>query len=191
MVSEVMNRLQREHRNIVKLLNALEHQLAIFDTTETPDYDVLAGIGEYFTGFPDRCHHPKEDLIFRKLRERDPKAAEAVGDLEVEHERIGTLARHFQEAVENVVSEVEVSREAFDAVTRHFIKDQRRHLKMEEERFFPLALEKLTAEDWAEIDARITDADDPVFGGDEPTKFAALRNDLLRWEEEDEANQNG
>jgi hemerythrin-like domain-containing protein len=191
MVSEVMNRLQREHRNILKLLNALEHQLAIFDTTETPDYDVLAGIGEYFTGFPDRCHHPKEDLIFRKLRERDPEAAEIVGDLEAEHERIGTLARHFQEAVENVVSEVEVSREAFDAVAQHFIKDQRRHLQMEEERFFPLALEKLTAEDWAEIDARITDEDDPVFGAEASAEFAALRNVLLRWEEEDEAKEDG
>jgi hemerythrin-like domain-containing protein len=191
MVSEVMNRLQREHRNIVKLLNASEHQLAIFDTTETPDYDVLAGIGEYFTGFPDRCHHPKEDLIFRKLRERDPEAAEIVGDLEAEHERIGTLARHFQEAVENVVSEVEVSREAFDAVAQHFIKDQRRHLQMEEERFFPLALEKLTAEDWAEIDARITDEDDPVFGAEASAEFAALRNVLLRWEEEDEAKEDG
>jgi hemerythrin-like domain-containing protein len=191
MVSEVMNRLQREHRNILKLLNALEHQLAIFDTTETPDYDVLAGIGEYFTGFPDRCHHPKEDLIFRKLRERDPEAAEIVGDLEAEHERTGTLARHFQEAVENVLGEVEVPREAFDAVARHFIKDQRRHLKMEEERFFPLALEKLTPEDWAEIDARITDEDDPVFGAEASAEFAALRKDLLRWEEEDEAEEDG
>ncbi len=190
-VSEVMNRLRREHRNIVKLLNALEHQLAIFDTAETPDYDVLEGIGAYFIGFPERCHHPKEDLIFRKLRERDPGAAEIVGDLEAEHERIGALARHFQEAVENVLSEVEVSREAFDAVARHFIEDQRRHLQMEEERFFPLALEKLTAEDWAEIDARITDEDDPVFGGDDSTKFAALRKDLLRWEEEDEAEEDG
>lgn len=78
---EVMDRLQREHRNIAKLLNALEHQLAIFDTAETPDYDVLVGIGDYFIGFPGRCHHPKEDLIFRKLRARDPEAAEIVGDL--------------------------------------------------------------------------------------------------------------
>jgi len=189
MVAEVIDRLQREHRNIAKLLDALEHQLAVFDTAETPDYDVLAGIGDYFTAFPDRCHHPKEDLILRKLRERDPEAVEIVGDLEAEHERIATLARHFQEAVQNVLGEAEVSRDAFDAVARHFIKDQRRHLQMEEERFFPLALEKLTAEDWAEIDARITDEKDPVFGADTSAEFAALRNELLSWEEEDEAEE--
>lgn len=188
-MSEVMNRLRQEHRNIIKLLDALEHQLAIFDTAETPDYDVLAGIGKYFTGFPDRCHHPKEDLIFRKLRERAPEAAEIVGDLEAEHERIGTLARHFREAIQNVLGEVEVSRDAFDTVARHFIRDQRRHLQMEEERFFPLAVEKLTPGDWAEIDARITDEDDPVFGSDAAAEFAALRNDLLQWEEEDEAEE--
>jgi hemerythrin-like domain-containing protein len=167
----------------------LEHQLAVFDSAETPDYDVLSGIGDYFTGFPDRCHHPKEDLIFRKLRARDPEAAEVVGDLEAEHESIGTLVRHIKEAVQNVLGEVEVSRDAFDAVARHFIKEQRRHLQMEEERFFPLALEILTPEDWAEIDARNTDEDDPVFGADVSAEFAALRNELLWWEEEDEAEE--
>ena len=118
-----------------------------------------------------------------------PEAAEIVGDLEAEHERIGTLARHFREAIQNVLDEVEVSRDAFDTVARHFIRDQRRHLQMEEERFFPLAVEKLTPGDWAEIDARITDEDDPVFGSDAAAEFAALRNDLLQWEEEDEAEE--
>lgn len=101
------------------------------------------------------------------------------------------MARHFQEAVHNVLSEVEVSRDAFDAVARHFIKEQRRHLQMEEERFFPLSLEILTLEDWAEIDARITDEDDPVFGAEASMEFAALRNHLLKWEEEDEAEEGG
>jgi hemerythrin-like domain-containing protein len=189
MMSEAMNRLQREHKNIAKLLDALEHQLALFDAAEAPDYDIVAGIARYFTGFPERCHHPKEDLIFRKLQARDPEAARSVGDLEAEHEKIGDLARHFQEAVDNVLSEVEVSRQAFDAVARHFIEEQRRHMRMEEERFFPLARERLTPEDWAEIDARIVDEDDPLFGAEVSAEFAALRKDLLRWEEEDERKE--
>lgn len=189
MVAEVLQRLRREHGNIAKLLKALEHQLGLFERGETPDYDVLAGIADYFTGFPDRCHHPKEDLIYRKLRARDPVAAGIVGDLEAEHGRIGELARRFQEAVQNVLNEVEVSREAFDKVARHFLTQQRRHMEMEEERFFPLAEEELRAEDWVEIDSRVADEEDPVFGTEAATEFAALRRDLLRWEAEDEAGE--
>jgi hemerythrin-like domain-containing protein len=65
---EILRRLREEHRNIARVLKALEHQLAIFDHGEQPDYDVLVAAAEYFTGFPDRCHHPKEDLIFRNLK---------------------------------------------------------------------------------------------------------------------------
>jgi hemerythrin-like domain-containing protein len=187
MMSEVMTRLREEHRNIAKLLRALEHQLAIFDTTEQPDYDVIAVIADYFVGFTDRCHHPKEDLVYRKMCERDPKLAGTMTDLEAEHQKISALARQFQEAVRNVLQEVEVSRSAFDEVAHHFVSEQRRHMQMEEERFFPLALQILTPDDWVEIDERITREEDPVFGGEISQEFAALRNDILKWEEEDEA----
>ena len=186
---EALRRLRDEHRNITRLLDALEHQLGAFAAGERPDYDVLAAIANYFTGFPDCCHHPKEDLILQRLRRRDPAAAAKVGDLEAEHERIGELARHFREAVENVLAEVEVSREAFDAVARHFIEHQRRHLEMEEERFFPEALAALTAEDWAEVDRRITQEKDPIFETEVSRDYADLRDRILKWEAQGEAGE--
>jgi hemerythrin-like domain-containing protein len=187
MMSEVMTQLREEHRNIAKLLRALEHQLAIFDTAERPDYDVLAAIADYFVGFPDRCHHPKEDLIYRKMRERDPTLAQTMTDLEAEHEEISALARHFQEAVQNVLQGAEIPRSAFDEVAHHFVRDQRCHMQMEEERFFPLALQILTPDDWAEIDGRVTREEDPIFGGKVSREFAALRDNIFKWEAEDEA----
>ena len=187
---EVMTRLREEHQNIAKLLAALEHQLAFFDTAEQPDYDVLAAIADYFVGFPDRCHHPKEDLVYRKMCERDPKLVQTMSDLEAEHGGISHLARHFQEAVQNVLRDADISRSAFDEVAHHFVRDQRRHMQTEEERFFPLALQILTPDDWAEIDERITREEDPVFGGKVSQEFAALRDQILKWEAEDEALEN-
>jgi hemerythrin-like domain-containing protein len=187
MMSEVMTWLREEHRNIAKLLRALEHQLAIFDTAERPDYDVLTAIADYFVGFPDRCHHPKEDLIYRKMCERDPTLAQTMTDLEAEHEEISALARHFREAVQNVLRDAEISRSAFDEVAHHFVRDQRRHMQMEEEHIFPLALQILTPGDWDEIDGRVTREEDPVFGGKVSQEFAALRDNILKWEAEDEA----
>lgn len=186
---EILRRLRKEHRNIARVVNALEHQLAIFDRGEQPDYDVLAAAAEYFTGFPDRCHHPKEGLLFGKLKKKDPVAAASIGNLDVEHDEIAGLARHFREAVENVLEDVEVPRGAFDAVLRQFISKQRRHMEMEEQHFFPLALKVLSEEDWAEIDRQVIEEDDPLFGHEASKEFEGLLRNILNWEEEDEAEE--
>ncbi len=186
-MAEVLRRLGEEHANLARLLNAMEHQLAVFDRGEQPDYDVLTAAAEYFTEFPDRCHHPKEDLIFRRLREKDPAAAEAIGDLEGEHSEISENVHRFREAVARVRDEVEVPRSAFDAVMRNFIDDLRRHMKMEQEHFFPAALKVLDEADWADIDRQVTDEDDPLFGAKASGKYESLLQDILAWEREDEA----
>jgi len=186
---EILRRLRKEHRNIARVVNALEHQLSIFDRGEQPDYDVLAAAAEYFTGFPDRCHHPKEGLLFGKLKKKDPVAAASNGNLDVEHDEIAGLARHFREAVENVLEDVEVPRGAFDAVLRQFISKQRRHMEMEEQHFFPLALKVLSEEDWAEIDRQVIEEDDPLFGHEASKEFEGLLRNILNWEEEDEAEE--
>ena len=188
-MAEVLRRLREEHANIARLLKALEHQLEIFDRGEQPDYDVLGAAADYFTDFPDRCHHPKEDMIFRRLQAKDPAAADSIGDLEAEHGEIGVLVGHFREAVENVRDEVEVPRSAFDAVMRHFIDRQRQHMEMEEKRFFPVATDVLGEEDWAEIDAQVTKEDDPLFGAGVSGKYESLLQDILAWESEDEAQE--
>ncbi len=118
---------------------------------------------------------------------RDPSSKETMTDLLAEHARIGAEARHFQEAVQNVLNEVEVSRDAFDDAARQFIGHQRRHLQMEEQHFFPKALETLTDADWAEIDQQVTDETDPVFGSDAAGEYAALRDDILKWQAESDA----
>ena len=167
---------------------SLPHSDAFFMKAQ-PDYDVLAAIAAYFVGFPDRCHHPKEDLIYRKMRVRNPELAQTVPDLEAEHEEIAPLAHKFWEAVQSVLQGAEISRNTFDEVARHFVRVQRRHMEMEEEHFLPLAQQILTRHDWAEIDERITREEDPVFGGKVPQVFAALRDDILKWEAEDEAQE--
>ncbi len=184
---KLLKDLKEEHRNIERLLTVLERELALFDRGGHPDYDVIQGITEYFSGFPDRCHHPKEDLIFEMLRARDPAAAVEVGDLPAEHAEIAARVRRFREAVANVLAEAEVPRRNIDQVIRGFIENERRHMAMENERFFPLAARILTEADWADIEARASDATDPLFGPRVADGFETLREDILRWEREDEA----
>src|SRR5260370_24684371 len=84
-MTKIIDILREEHRNIEKLLLVLERELLVFNRGERPDYHVVRSVIEYFQDYPDRCHHPKEDMVFEKLKARDPIAAASVGDLEAEH----------------------------------------------------------------------------------------------------------
>ena len=177
-MSEVMTRLREEHRNIAKLLTALECQLAIVDAAEQPDYDVLAAIAAYFVGFPDRCHHPKEDLIYGVLRSRDPVLAAEVGDLEEEHRGLAELTRSLAELIERALAEEPVGRDQVRDLTRDFIRRYRHHIAREELHVFPAARQVLSDRDWAEIDGKLGDRDDPLFGEVVADYFHALRDDI-------------
>jgi hemerythrin-like domain-containing protein len=187
-MTALLEKLQDDHRNFALLLDVLERQLAIFERGERPDYDVLTAIANYFTGFPERSHHPREDLVFQRLRDRYPAAADAVGDLGGEHDTIGSLASDFHEAVQNVLHEVELPRAEFQATLRHFIDDQRRHMLMEKDRFFPVALEVLTKEDWAELETMANEERDALFDDGTSGDYDALRERIMQWQAEDEAN---
>jgi hemerythrin-like domain-containing protein len=153
MMTELIEILREDHRNIETLLLVLERELNIFDRAEQPHYEVAQAIIDYFRDYPDRCHHPKEDAVFAKLKTCDPAAAASVGDLEAEHLKGAKRLRLVARAVESVLSEQEVLRQTVDDIVRDFIEKERRHMEME---LFPTAAKALLSEDWAEIDARLT-----------------------------------
>jgi hemerythrin-like domain-containing protein len=188
-MSNIIQILLEEHRNIDKLLLVLERELEVFDRSEEPDYEVLRAVIQYFQDYPESCHHPKEDMVFEKLKVRDPAAAARVGDAEEDH-KIETLRlRRLVEAVEEILAGREFLRQTFHDVVRDFIEHQRQHMDKEERLLFPAALQGLRQEDWAEIDARLCDRKDPLFNGTIETKFQALRGMILRWEQETEASR--
>ena len=183
----ILDQLQDEHRNALRILGALERQLAAFDKMERPDYDILQAIAAYFTGFPERCHHPKEDLIYRKLVERRPQQWNDLFDLEAEHRQLSAQAHRFKDVVDRILLEAELPREIFTTAAQEFIANQRRHMRLEEERFFPEALKSLTGDDWEELDSQVSNDGDPIFAKSAAEAYVALRENIIQWERESRA----
>jgi hemerythrin-like domain-containing protein len=188
-MSNIIQILLEEHRNIDKLLLVLERELDVFDRSEEPDYEIFQAVIQYFQDYPENCHHPKEDMVFEKLKARDAAAADRVGDAEADH-RVETLRlRRLVEAVEDILAGREFLRQTFHDVVHEFIAHQRQHMDKEERLLFPAALKGLRPEDWADIDARLNDRKDPLFNGVIETKFQALQRTILRWEREAESSR--
>jgi hemerythrin-like domain-containing protein len=186
----IIELLSREHRNIERLLAVLEHELEIFDRGDRPDYEVVRAIISYFEVYPEVYHHPQEDLVFAKLKIRDPAAATNIGDLAREHQKGAVRLRRVAQAVDGVLADREVLRQTVDAIIRDFIEHERRHMMMEDRHFFPAAAKALKPEDWTEIAAALTARKDPLFSDAAEERFDALRAHILRLEQEAEAERN-
>ena len=186
---KIIEILLQEHQNIEKLLLVLEHELEIFDRSERADYEILQNIIQYFQDYPASCHHPKEEMIFKKLKARDPVAAKSVGDVEGDHELEAQRLRSFERAVDAVLADQEFLRENFHQAVHDFVEHQRRHLEKEERLLFPAAVKALRREDWAEIDGRLDDRQDPLFNGVVEERFHSLQKTILRWERETEESR--
>jgi len=204
---ETLEVLRQEHRNVVSLINTLAWQVAEFERGRALDYDVISATLEYFLNFPDLYHHPKEDLIFAKLRERDPAVAASVGDMHREHQELAARAREFSAALDAlldevqtvvgrnvesmptlhaVVDELDIPRKTFIKSAHRFLDLQRQHLEMEEARFFAAADKTLTVEDWADLQTSMTRGEDPLFGKNVAANFDRLRRAILAWQAQDE-----
>jgi hemerythrin-like domain-containing protein len=188
-MTRLIDVLREEHRNIEKLLGVLEQELGVFDRRERPDYETLQAVVDYFAEYPARCHHPKEDMIVDVLKMRDPAAARAVGDIESDHRQEDERLRRLAHTIENVRTGGELPRQAVDDVVRDFIAHERRHIEAEERALFPAAIKVLRPADWARIDARMSDARDPLFNTTVEQKFRALAERILQWEQENEADR--
>jgi hemerythrin-like domain-containing protein len=185
----IIERLSQEHRNIAKLLAILERELEVFHHGDRPDYEVIRAIISYFEVYPEVYHHPQEDLVFAKLRRRDPAAAAKLGDLAREHQKGAERLRRVAHAVDNVLADREILRETVDAIVRSFIEHERRHMMMEDRDFFPAALKALKPQDWTEIAAAVTDHNDPLFSDVAEERFDALRAHILQLEQEAETER--
>ena len=185
----VIERLRQEHRNIEMLLAVLERELEVFDRGGRPDYEVIRAIISYFELYPEVYHHPQEDLVFTRLKIRDPAAAAKVGNLALEHQKGAERLRRVAQAVDGVLADREILRQNVDRIVRDFIEHERHHIMMEDRDFFPAALKALEPQDWTEIASALTSHKDPLFSEAAEETFDAVRARILQLEQEAEAGR--
>ena len=63
-----------DHVNFGRLLNLLEGQLQLLHDDGSPDYELMLDIMYYMTHYSDLLHHPKEDIVFARIKARDASA---------------------------------------------------------------------------------------------------------------------
>jgi len=175
---DIVARWHAEHANFSRLLDVLERQLAAFQDDERPDFELMASIVAYLREFPDRYHHPREDVAFERLLARDPDLRLPINRLLQEHRAIAAAGDDLLSRLSDAVAGALVSRAAVEAAAALYTAYFRHHLATEERVILPRAARLLTAEDWSVIDRSVPAADDPLFGDAPDERYRALREHL-------------
>lgn len=181
---DIIASLRGDHSRLTRLLDALERQISAFEEGGQPDFEIMDGILHYCRSYPDRHHHPCEDLVYEVLQRRNPRVAAEVGDLPREHAKIAALTLDFAGQLTAVEQDVPTQRRDLAAAARAFLDAYRCHIRMEEKLFFPAAERWLTPLDWRQIRQRLPAAADPLFEQRVDERFAALSADILAWDKQ-------
>ena len=184
----LIDALRQDHSRMTRLLDALERQIAAFREGGTLDFEITDAILHYCRHYPSLHHHPQEDLIFERLRLRAPEAAAELGDLNLEHRKLAGLLAAFANALDAVEQETAMERSNFTSAATAFLDAYRHHILMEEKHFFPVAVARLNADDWRELQARAAESEDPLFKDQGGARYKALYRDVMAWEEGFPAN---
>lgn len=176
-MSDAILMLRLEHDNVGLVLDLLEEQLHRLETGAPRDDSLLRLAAEYFEGFLEECHHPKEDLVFRVLQQCDPARAAALSDLVAAHAQLAQLTARFAGDAREAADAGEV---ALADSLRRFTSAYREHMKAEEELFFPAALASLSRDDLRRLDFELFDRRDPLFDRAAEARFGQLRRQIER-----------
>ena len=169
-----------EHANFAKLLNLLDSQLALFHGGKSPDYELMLNIMFYMTHYSDVLHHPKEDLVFAKIRERERGVAGTVDELAIQHAHLHKSGQELVRQLDEILNGTISSRESVEAVAREYVGTLRDHMRIEEDEILPLAGTLLTKRDWAAIHAAIEHFEDPLFGKHPERRYHGLHQQISR-----------
>lgn len=179
-MTNVVVLLQADHRNMTKLLDLVQQQAANMAQQGPVNYALLERIFAYLSSYPDQCHHPKEDLLYRQLQRRHPGMTGSLKDLVKEHERLAQSTTNVMRAIDESRRDPPAPNERLADQLMAYLDFYRRHMLMEDLHFFPAALQFLSRDDFEDIDFTLFDKPDPLFDTESEQRYAELRNAIAR-----------
>lgn len=179
-MSRIMSQLSEDHGHVAQLLELLDTELAKVGAGASAEYALMEDAMRYMTGYSDRFHHPREDLVYERLRARAPEMKTVLEGLLREHATLAQMGNAFTEVLGQVVDGGLADREAMYQQGREYVEMLRAHMTTEDREVFPQALRSLDAADWARVDGAMQVQEDPLFGRIVHDDFIDLYHYVMR-----------
>jgi hemerythrin-like domain-containing protein len=148
-----MKLLRDDHAGLSRVLREIDAQQSALTSTPETARAVLAEAVRYLLVYQHSIHHPREDLLFSRIREREPGLYRNMRQLVREHrigqERAEALAWALSRATPGQLRGklgVRLSRQL-----RDYVEKTRAHMRREEAVFYTGSERVLRSSDWAAL----------------------------------------
>jgi hemerythrin-like domain-containing protein len=171
--------LKLEHREIEKVLAALEQACDHLEAGHSPPPLFFEQTMDFIRTFADRCHHRKEeDLLFARMVERGfPREGGPLAVMLEEHERGRALVARLTAAVAALAAGEDGVEATIVEAGRAYVALLAEHIRKEDHILYPIAESVLTAADDAEL-VRLFDEADEELGHKTHERYTHLAETL-------------
>jgi hemerythrin-like domain-containing protein len=168
--------IRDEHQALAAMLRSLKMLLAQSRREgKPPDFKVLRAMLFYVDEFPERLHHTKESsMLFPRLRRRAPELAKVLDRLDADHTKGEQAIREVEHALLAFEVMGESRREALEQAVDSYVTAYLEHMALEEGDVLPVAQQRLSKEDWLELDAAFASNRDPLTGHEPEDEYREL-----------------
>jgi hemerythrin-like domain-containing protein len=177
----LMRTLRAEHKHMASVMQIFSDQMDSIEAGELIDPHLVYEIMDYMVTWPDRFHHPREDLIYARVAELDPAGADEVNTLQRDHDNTGKLGRGLLQDVENW-RQGDLTGSKLIKNGRAYVDHIHEHMNIEEKLVFPHIESTLSAQDWRDLDAedQLAAVSTPIFGAAVQREFRNVARKLRR-----------
>ena len=176
----LMARLHRDHRNLNRLYDMLEEQVARYDRDSElePDLLLILDIVAYLNDYPRVYHHPLEEQAIALMSERNLGDDRTNRFIHEQHHHLEEGTEQLNQLFTTVANDQPVPIETIHHALDAYLTASRKHLASEDSLLFPVMEQVLGDAEWREIAAQLPERRDPLFAEDPDKAFADLKNRL-------------
>jgi hemerythrin-like domain-containing protein len=187
----LLSQLITDHKNLARLLNNLEDQfrLYILDTSDQHDEDsmlpAMLETMEYLSVYPEKWHHPAEELIFETLIKKDITKfdKESITNIKEQHVNLEKRSNLLKQTLLSIANDTVLPAETLIEQFSSFMGLQREHLENENELIFPLLINKIKHKEWDEVGKILIPSIDPLFKNRSKNEYRVLSTILQKYKQ--------
>jgi hemerythrin-like domain-containing protein len=175
----ILEQLYKDHHQFQRLLYSLQKEVGLVEHGEHAiNLPLILVAMEYFQGYPERWHHPVEEVIFKILR-RKIAAPACVIQILKQHGELEALAVRVQALFNAPGGKLSAPVQQVIELYREFIALMSGHIDDENQQIYPLIERNLSAEDWAEVEKVAAEEPRPGVGEALQSKYQRLYNQII------------
>lgn len=171
----VLERLFEDHAHIAKVLDFISDQAQMAANGKSADLEALTEAADYLADYPTHFHHPLEDALCDQLTQDRPATRAYVDGIRQEHTEVGSRLRHFRQLISDAWSGQVVTQADFASAVESFVTAERAHMNRENTELFPAAKSVLKPKEWQQLEERMAQTQDPLFGPSPSPRLGLLR----------------